>query len=252
MRRIHWNHAGFPIHIFSDYPSLGNHEILLVYYCCYCKQILSSLDLENDYHYLFIMIQATLSCEKFITTLFDSMEANGWKGFDKWPCFRCGSSFGLYKYVGYDRNTLMLVDSTCDHPACSYCNKCYSWLLGPAGVTDFAQFNMLRLDYQCISLVQHVGNLVIQEERKKCNKCFIFNMLVCFARAKIYKHVFDATGAAFNLGIGVTCTLQGLFDTIGYWSRGDFVKLARDLDRAGDAAATLRVFQQLFKFIGDQ
>ena len=191
------------------------------------------------------MIQCKLTCKQFITILYDSMEANRWKGFNKWMCFRCGRVFKLGKYVGYDRNTLMLIDSDCNHPVCSYCDNCYSIFLGPIGTTDFQQFNMLRIDYQCISFAQDVLNTVVNVDREICNKCFLFNLLVCFERAKIFRHIFDIGGALMNLGIGTVCTVQGLFDNVGHWSRNDFLELASNLDDADDASDAARILTKV-------
>lgn len=192
------------------------------------------------------MILCELSCVDFITTLYDSMEANNWRGFDKWMCFICGKEFTLDKYVGYDRNTLMLAFSDCPHPACSVCDSCFSILKGPVMATDFQQFNLLRVDYQLISFTQDVLNTIANVSDKKCNKCFIFNLLVCFERAKVFRHIADISGALMNLSIGTYCTLQGLFDNVGEWSRNDFIKLARDLDGADSASDAFRILVKLY------
>ncbi|KAK8795768.1 hypothetical protein WA171_006586 [Blastocystis sp. BT1] len=191
------------------------------------------------------MIQCTLSCVQYISILYDSMVENNWYGFSKWMCFKCGRVFYLNKKVGYDRNTLLLVDSSCNHPVCSYCDSCWTFFNAPIGSTDFQQFNILRLDYQCISFTQDVLNTVVGVTREKCNKCFLFNMLICFIRAKIFKHIFDLTGALMNLGIGTVCTLQGLFDGVGCWGRNDFLNLARQLDGTNDAAAAFRIIERI-------
>lgn len=195
------------------------------------------------------MLFCTLPCETFIRILYDSMVNNNWIGFDKWMCFRCGRIFSLDKTVSYDHNTLFLINSTCDHPACSYCNSCFrqKWHVAPLLVTDFQQFNGLRLDAQCVSFLQEVANLVVNERREVCNKCFLFNLLVCFVRAKVYQHLLDATGAVFNLGIGAICTVQGVIDGVGHWERSDFIDFARRLDSANDAAATVRIVNNLLK-----
>lgn len=193
------------------------------------------------------MIQSKLTCVQFIGTLYDSMEKNSWRGFDNWMCFRCGHKFTLDKYVSYDSNTLMLVFSDCNHPACSYCDRCFSIWLAPIGTTDFQQFNLLRLDYQLISFLQELGNMIVNDFDKRCNKCFIFNLLICFARAKIFKHIADMTGAFYNLSIGAICTMQGLFDNVGNWSRDDFINLARQLDGANDAADGSRIVNNILK-----
>ena len=192
------------------------------------------------------MILCKLSCVDFITTLYDSMEANNWRGFDKWMCFICGRKFTLDKYVGYDRNTLQLLFSDCPHPACSVCDSCFNFFKGPVMTTDFQQFNFLRVDYQLISFTQDVLNTIANVSDKKCNKCFIFNLLVCFERAKIFRHIYDIGGALMNVGIGTYCTLQGLFDNVGEWSRNDFIKLARDLDGADSASEAFRILVKLY------
>ena len=173
------------------------------------------------------------------------MDANDWRGFKKWMCFRCGRTFTLNKYVGYDCNTLMLVNSDCNHPVCSYCDSCYTLWLAPVGTTDFQQFNILRVDYQFISFTQDILNTIVDVDRKICNKCFLFNLLICFIRAKIFRHIFDMVGALMNLGIGTVCTLQGFFDSVGHWSRQDFIDFARKLDDADDAAAAARIIDMI-------
>ena len=192
------------------------------------------------------MIHCTLSCVDFITTLYDSMEAHNWHGFDKWMCFRCGEEFTLDKLVSYDSNTLQLLFSDCPHPACSVCDDCYKWYLGATLTTDFQQFNAQRLGCQLVSFAQDVLNTVVGVSDKKCNKCFIFNLLVCFERAKIFKHVLDPYGIAMNVSIGTTCTLQGLFDNVGNWSKSDFIDLAESLDAADSIATVVRVLNMLF------
>lgn len=198
------------------------------------------------------MLFCSLPCEEFIRILYESMESNKWIGFDKWMCFRCGKTFSLEKTVSYDHNTLMLMLSSCDHPACSYCNRCFreKRFVAPLLITDFQQFNLLRLDAQCISFLQEVANYVVNEADEVCNKCFLFNLLVCFIRAKIYRHVLDATGAAFNLGIGAICTVKGVIDGVGHWSKSDFIDFARRLDAADDAAAVLRIIDNLLTSFG--
>lgn len=120
-----------------------------------------------------------------------------------------------------------------------------SWpLLAPIGTTDFQQFNMLRLDYQLIAFLQDVANTVVGDTNKRCNRCFIFNLLICFARAKIFRHIADMTGALYNLSIGALCTMQGLFDNVGNWSRSDFIDLATKLDDADDASDTFRILEK--------
>ena len=193
------------------------------------------------------MIHCTLSCVSYITTLYDSMEAHNWRGFDKWMCFLCGRKFTLDKLVSYDSNTLQLLFSDCPHPACSICNSCFKWYMGPTLTTDFQQFNALRLDYQVISFTQDVLNTIVGVSDKECNKCFIFNLLVCFERAKIFRHIFDLGGSLMNLGIGTICTLQGLFDNVGNWSKSDFLDLARRLDAADDASSAARILVKVLK-----
>ena len=192
------------------------------------------------------MIHCTLSCVDFITTLYDSMEAHNWRGFDKWMCFRCGEEFTLDKLVSYDSNTLQLLFSDCPHPACSVCDDCFVWYLAGTLTTDFQQFNAQRLGYQLVSFAQDVLNTVVGVSDKKCNKCFIFNLLICFERAKIFKHVFDSYGAAMNMSIGTACTLQGLFDNVGNWSKSDYIDLAESLDAADSIATVVRVLNLLF------
>ena len=191
------------------------------------------------------MILCTLKCVKYISILYDSMEANSWYGFDKWMCFKCGRVFHLRKKVGYDRNTLMLLDSDCNHPVCSYCDSCWSIFNAVVGSTDFQQFNILRLDYQCMSLTQDLVNTFVGVSREMCNKCFLFNMLVCFIRAKVFRHILDVGGALMNLGIGTVCTLQGLFDNVGHWTRDDFLDLAELLDKANDASEAFRILHKV-------
>ena len=119
--------------------------------------------------------------------------------------------------------------------------------MGPTLTTDFQQFNALRLDYQVISFTQDVLNTIVNASYEECNKCFIFNLLVCFERAKIFRHIFDLGGSLMNLGIGTICTLQGLFDNVGNWSRSDFINLARKLDAADDASSAARILMNLLK-----
>ena len=192
------------------------------------------------------MILCKLSCVDFITTLYDSMEANNWRGFDKWMCFICGRKFTLDKYVGYDRNTLQLVFSDCPHPSCSVCDSCFNFFKGPVMTTDFQQFNFLRVDYQLISFTQDVLNTIANVSDKKCNKCFIFNLLVCFERAKIFRHIYDIGGALMNVGIGTYCTLQGLFDSVGEWSRDDFISMAEALDGADSISEVVRILIKIY------
>ena len=193
------------------------------------------------------MILCELRCERFISVLYDSMERNGWNGFDEWMCFKCGKTFKLDKKVAYDSNTLQLLFSSCPHPACSLCSNCYAWYSAPVATTDFQQFNILRLDYQLISFTQDVLNtLIVGEADKKCNKCFIFNLLVCFIRAKVFRHILDIGGALMNLEIGTVCTVQGLVDNVGNWGRSDFIDLARRLDGADDASDAARILMKIF------
>ena len=193
------------------------------------------------------MILCKLRSEQYITVLYDSMEYHNWNGFTEWMCFKCGKTFRLQKMVAYDSNTLQLAFSDCPHPACSLCSDCYNWYSAPVATTDFQQFNILRLDYQVISFTQDILNTIVGETDKKCNKCFIFNLLICFARAKIFRHILDIGGALMNLGIGTVCTLQGLFDNVGNWERSDFISLARQLDQADDASDAARIIYNLLK-----
>ena len=192
------------------------------------------------------MIYCKLSCVDFITTLYDSMEANDWRGFDKWMCFTCGKEFTLDKYVGYNRNTLQLLFSDCPHPACSQCDSCFSFFKGTFMATDFQEFNLLRVSYQLLSFTQDVLNTIANVSDKKCNKCFLFNLLVCFERAKIFRTIADIGGALVNISIGTYCTLQGLFDNVGEWSRNDFISMAEALDGADSASEVLRVLITLY------
>ena len=176
------------------------------------------------------------------------MEKNQWNGFTEWMCFKCGTTFRLYKRVAYNSNTLQLMNSSCPHPACSWCSDCYFWLSAPVATTDFQQFNILRLDYQLISFTQDVLNtFVVGEADKRCNKCFLFNLLVCFIRSKIFKHILDVGGALMNLGIGTVCTVQGLVNNVGNWERADFLALARKLDSTNDAAQAARIILKVLK-----
>ena len=193
------------------------------------------------------MILCELRCERFISVLYDSMERNGWNGFDEWMCFKCGKTFKLDKKVAYDSNTLQLLFSSCPHPACSLCSNCYAWYSAPVATTDFQQFNILRLDYQLISFTPNVLDSIVGESDVEYNKCFIFNLLVCFIRAKVFKHILDIGGALMNLKIGVVCTLQQLFDNIGRWNRSDFIDLARQLDAADNASEMARILNTLFE-----
>lgn len=52
------------------------------------------------------------------------------------------------------------------------------------------------------------------------------------------------TGALYNLSIGALCTMQGLFDNVGNWSRSDFIDLATKLDDADDASDTFRILEK--------
>ena len=174
------------------------------------------------------------------------MEYNRWNGFTEWMCFKCGRTFKLYKRVAYDSNTLQLLFSNCPHPATSWCSDCFFWLSAPVATTDFQQFNILRLDYQLISFTQDILNtFVVGDTDKKCNKCFLFNLLVCFIRAKIFKHIMDIGGALMNLGIGTVCTVQGLLDNVGNWERSDFIALARKLDSTNNAAQAARIIMNV-------
>ena len=193
------------------------------------------------------MIYCKLSCVDFITTLYDSMEANDWRGFDKWMCFTCGKEFTLDKYVGYDRNTLMLAFSDCPHPACSVCKSCFDFFQGALMATDFQEFNLLRVGYQLISFTQDVLNTIANVSDKKCNKCFLFNLLVCFVIARKYRNVYNIGDSRLSVGIGTYCTLQGLFDNVGEWSRDDFISLARDLDEADSGSEAFRILVKLYK-----
>ncbi len=192
------------------------------------------------------MILCELSCVDFITTLYDSMEANNWLGFDKWMCFICGKEFTLDKYVGYDRNTLQLVFSDCPHPACSVCKSCFDFFQGAVMATDFQEFNLLRVGYQLISFTQDVLNTIANVSDKKCNKCFLFNLLVCFERAKIFRHIADIGGALMNISIGTYCTVQGLFDSVGEWSRDDFISMAEALDGADSISEVVRILIKIY------
>lgn len=192
------------------------------------------------------MFFCELSCVDFITTLYDSMEANNWRGFNKWMCFTCGKEFTLERNVGYDRNTLMLVFSDCPHPACSVCDSCFSLLKGPLLATDFQQFNTLRVDYPLISFTQDVLNTIANVSDKKCNKCFLFNLFVCFVIARKYRNVYNIGDARINDSIETYCTLQGLFDNVGEWSRDDFIELARDLDEADSGSEAFRILVKLY------
>ena len=192
------------------------------------------------------MILCKLSCVDFITTLYDSMEANNWSGFNKWMCFSCGKEFTLERNVGYDRNTLQLLFSDCPHPACSVCDSCFDVFKGPLMATDFQNFNYLRVGYQ-LSFTQDVLNTIVNVSDKKCNKCFIFNLLVCFVIAKKHRSIYDIGDAHIAVGIGTYCTLQGLFDSVGEWSRDDFISLARDLDGADSGSEASRILITLYK-----
>ena len=68
----------------------------------------------------------------------------------------------------------------------------------------------------------------------KSNKCFLFNLLVCFVSAKICKDVFDIDGALTSFKLNLFCSLSMGYAKIGKWSREDFIDLARKLDEAWD------------------
>ena len=201
---------------------------------CNCLPLVIKTTLLHNLIIYLRMIHCTLSCVSYITTLYDSMEASGWLGFDKWMCFRCGKKFTLSKYVAYNRSNLLLALSDCPHPACSVCDRCYKWYLGATLMTDFQQFNLFRVGHDPVPLTDDILLSFTNVSDIKSNKCFLFNLLVCFVRAKIFKHAFDYDGALTSLTLNVFCSLQIVYDTIGEWSRDDFIRLARKLDEAKD------------------
>ena len=194
------------------------------------------------------MPRIELTYERFITVLYDSMEKNQWNGFTEWMCFKCGTTFRLYKRVAYNDSILQLKNSDFPHPFCSLCDHCYTPLIDPVANTNFYHYYTQQKEHQLISFTQDVLNtLVVGEADKRCNKCFLFNLLVCFIRSKIFKHILDVGGALMNLGIGTVCTVQGLVSNVGNWERADFLALARKLDSTNDAAQAARIILKVLK-----
>ena len=214
---------------------------------CNCHSLVIKTTILHNLIIYLRMINCTLSCVSYITTLYDSMEASGWLGFDKWMCFLCGRKFTLNKLVSYDSNTLQLLFSDCPHPACSVCDDCYKWYLVPTLVTDFQQFNLFRVGYDPVPLTDDILLSFTNVSDIKSNKCFLFNLLVCFERAKIFRWRADIGGDLMNLKIGTVCTLQGLFDNVGNWSKSDFLDLAKQFDAADDATAAARILMNVLK-----
>ena len=193
------------------------------------------------------MIHCTLSCVRFISILYDSMASNYWNGFDKWMCFRCGKTFSLRKYVSYCRNNLLLVFSDCPHPACSVCEDCYSWWIGATLATDFQQFNTLRISHNLVPLTDDVLMAFTDVSDMKSNKCYLFDLLICFAKAKLFRHILDIDGALKCLTVSVYCSLEKLYDKVGDWSRDDFIDFARQLDGATTPNEMLEVIIRILK-----